>query len=71
MKILGGTLMALSGLFLLVSATLQTNLVVYKLLIARSQLLWGDRVHSFYQAIGTILVILGLLWASGVIWSKA
>jgi uncharacterized membrane protein len=71
MEILWGTLMALSGLFLLVSATLQTNLVIYQLLVARSQILWGDYVHFFYQVIGAILMILGLLWASGVIWHKA
>ncbi|PSN11539.1 hypothetical protein C7271_24490 [filamentous cyanobacterium CCP5] len=71
MAILWGTVMALLGLFLLVSATLQTNFVLYQLLVARSQLLWGIHVHLFYQAIGAILVILSLLWASGVIWGKA
>ncbi len=71
MAILWGTVMALLGLFLLVSATLQTNFVLYQLLVARSQLLWGNHVHLFYQVIGAILVILGLLWASGVIWGKA
>lgn len=71
MEILWGTLMVLSGLFLLASATLRTNFVVYQLLVARSQLLWGDHVHLFHQFAGAILVILGLLWAAGMIWNKA
>lgn len=71
MEILWGALMALVGLFLLVSAALRTNLVIYQLLVARSQILWGDHVHLFHQFVGAILMILGLLWASGVIWRKA
>lgn len=68
MSLLWGIVMALVGLFLLVSATLRTNFVVYRLLVARSRLLWRDRVHLFHQVVGAILVVLGLLWASGVIW---
>jgi hypothetical protein len=68
MKILWGITMALVGLFLLVSATLRTDFVVYRLLVARSRLLWRKKVHLFYQIVGAILVILGLLWAFGVIW---
>jgi hypothetical protein len=71
MEIFWGSFMALVGLFLLVSATLRTNLVIYQLLVARSQILWGNHVHLFHQSVGVILMILGLLWASGVIWKKA
>ncbi|PIX48185.1 MAG: hypothetical protein CO096_05285 [Armatimonadetes bacterium CG_4_9_14_3_um_filter_66_14] len=66
-----GILMALVGSFLLVSATLRTDFVVYRLLVARSRLLWRDRVHPFHQAVGAILVVLGLLRAFGVIWRGA
>ena len=69
MEILWGILMALVGVFLLVSATLRSDFVVYRLLAARSRLLWGERVHRFYQVVGAILVVLGLLWASGIIWA--
>jgi len=68
MELLWGISMALVGLFLLVSATLRTDFVVYRLLVARSRLLWRDRVHLFHQVVGAILMVLGLLWASGVIW---
>jgi hypothetical protein len=69
MEILWGISMALVGVFLLVSATLRSDFVVYRLLAARSSLLWGERVHRFYQGVGAILVVLGLLWASGIIWA--
>ena len=71
MELLWGILMALVGSFLLVSATLRNDFVVYRLLVARSRLLWHDRVHLFHQVVGAILVVLGLLWASGVIWRGA
>lgn len=71
MHILYGTLMALIGLLLLVSATLRSEFVVYRLLVARSRLLWRDQVHRFYQVVGVILVALGLLWACGTIWKEA
>ena len=68
MHILFGSLMALIGLFLAVSATLRSDLVIYRLLVARSRILWRDRVHLFHQVVGAILVVVGLLWACGVIW---
>ena len=68
MHILYGILMALIGLFLVVSATLQSDFIIYRLLVARSRLLWRDRVHLFHQVVGAILVVLGLLWACRVIW---
>ena len=71
MHIFYGILMALIGLFLFVSATLRSDFIIYRLLVARSRLLWRDRVHLFHQVVGAILVALGLLWASGVIWRGA
>lgn len=68
MHILYGILMALIGLFLVVSATLQSDFIIYRLLVARSRLLWRDRVHLFHQVVGAILVVLGLLWVCRVIW---
>ncbi len=68
MHILYGTLMALMGLFILLSALRQSDFIVYRLLVARSRLLWGHQVHRFLQIVGAILVVLGLLWACGIIW---
>ena len=63
-----GTLMAIIGLFMLVCGTVKSDFVVYRLLVARSRLLWGDAVHRFFQVSGVIVAVLGILWASGVIW---
>jgi len=67
-EILWGTLMAIVGASLAVCATVRSELVAYRLLVARSRLLWRDRVHVFHQVVGGILTVLGGLWASGVIW---
>jgi len=63
-----GTLMAIIGLFMLVCGTVKSDFVVYRLLVARSRILWGDAVHRFFQVSGLIVAVLGILWASGVIW---
>lgn len=63
-----GTLMAIIGLFMLVCGTVKSDYVVYRLLVARSRILWGDAVHRFFQVSGLIVAALGILWASGVIW---
>ena len=70
MHVLWGTLMAAVGLFMLVSGTLKSEFIIYRLMVQRSRILWGqgDAVHRFYQVSGLIIVILGTLWASGVIW---
>ena len=68
MNMLWGVLMAIIGLFMLVCGTVKSDFVVYRLLVARSRLLWGDAVHRFFQVSGVIVAVLGILWASGVIW---
>ena len=68
MNVLWGLVMATIGGLFFFWARSQSESVVYRLLAARSRILWGDRVHSFYQVVGAVLVVLGLLWAIGVIW---
>ena len=70
MNVFWGLLMAAAGLFMLVSGTIKSEFAVYKLLVARSRIVWGegDAVHRFYQVSGLILVVLGALWAAGIIW---
>ena len=71
MNVIWGAAMATFGLFMLICGTMKSQLVVYQLLVARSRLLWGegDAVHRFYQVVGIVLLILGGLWAAGVIWN--
>ena len=62
--------MSAIGMFMLVCGTLKTDLIVYRLLVARSRIVLGegDAVHRFYQVVGIILFVLGILWALGMIW---
>lgn len=69
MHIIFGLLMAAIGLFMLVCGTTKTEFIVYRLMVARSRILWGDAVHRFYQVSGLIVMILGTLWALGIIWN--
>ena len=61
-------LTAIIGLSMLVCGTMKSDIFVYRLLVARSRILWGDAVHRFFQVSGVIVAVLGILWASGVIW---
>lgn len=64
-----GILMAAAGAFLLVCGTMKSDFVIYRLLVARARLLWGDgdAVHRSHQLSGACVLVLGILWALGVI----
>lgn len=72
MRVFWGSLMAVIGLLMLAAGTAKSKFIVYRLLVARSKILWGegDAVHRFYQVSGLILVIVGALWATGFIWAR-
>ena len=65
MHILWGILMILAGLFLLISDRSKSSFIIYRLLVYRSRILWGENVHRFYQVAGTIVIVVGVLVASG------
>ena len=69
MNVLFGVVMAVMGGAFVCWGSTKSEFVVYRLLAARSRLLWGERVHRFYQVVGVALIVLGLLWALGVIWN--
>jgi uncharacterized membrane protein len=71
MDTLWGTLMVAAGLFMLVCGTMKSEFIIYRLMVARSRIVWGegDAVHRFYQVSGLIIIVLGVLWALGIIWS--
>ncbi len=70
MNMIWGLAMAAVGLFMLICGSMKSEFFIYKLLVERSRMAWGegDAVHRFYQVVGLILVVLGGLWAAGVIW---
>lgn len=70
----GGAAMAvIGGLFLISSITALITgktLPVYSLFAEKSRLLWKDKVHYFYVFVGITLLVLGILFATGVIGKK-
>ena len=55
------------GTFLLVSAIRKSEFVVYRLLVAKSRILWRDHVHRFHQVAGVMVIVFGILVMLGVI----
>jgi len=65
---LWGILMIAVGLFMLICGLIKSDFIVYRLMTARSKLLWGENVHRFYQVVGAIVIVIGILAVLGVIW---
>ena len=70
MNMLWGFLMAAAGVFMLICGTTKSEFIIYRLMVARSRILWGDAVHRFHQVCGVVIATLGILWAFGVIWNR-
>lgn len=56
MNYLWGALILLFGLFMFISALRKSEFIIYRLMVARSKMLWGENVHSFYIVVGVILM---------------
>jgi len=67
MHLLWGILIVLAGLFLLVCGRLKSDFFFYRLIVARSKILWGDNTHRFHQIVGAIVIVVGVLVAVGYI----
>lgn len=67
MHLFWGVLMMAVGLFLIVCASLKSEFVIYRLLVARSRLLWKEKVYVFHQVSGALVMLYGLLVALKVI----
>jgi len=55
------------GLFLFVSGTMKSQFIVYRLLVPRAKILWGEQVHGFHQVAGILVIAFGILFVVGVI----
>jgi len=62
MNIVWGSLMLLVGLFIFISAIRKSEFIIYKLLVARSKILWGDKAHTFLAVIGVLIMGLSSLF---------
>jgi hypothetical protein len=58
--------MVAAGLFMFVCGSSKSEFIIYRLMAARSRILWGDNVHRFYQITGTIVIVFGVLITLGV-----
>ena len=67
MHILWGILIVLAGLFLFICGRLKSDFIVYRLIVYRSKILWGDNVHRFHQVAGATVIVFGVLVAVGYI----
>jgi hypothetical protein len=56
-----------AGLFLLVCGSLKSDFTIYRVLVARSKILWGQHVYRFHQVTGVIVIVFGALVALGYI----
>jgi len=67
MHILWGSLVTAVGLFMVICASTKSEFVIYRLMVARSRILWGEKVHRFSQVAGTMVILFGALVALGYI----
>ncbi len=49
------------GALLVIAALTRTEFVIYRLLVARSRMLWKNRVYGFHVVAGTMCIIAGIL----------
>lgn len=67
MHLLWGILIVIAGLFLLISGSLKSEFFLYRLLVARSRILWGEHTHRFHQIAGVMVIVFGIVVALGYI----
>jgi hypothetical protein len=67
MHIVWGIMIMAAGLFMLICGSLKSKFIIYRLMVARSKILWGENVHRFYQITGAIVIVFGALVALGYI----
>ncbi len=59
MNIIWGLIISMVGALFITWGRTKSDFGLYRLLVARSRILWGDRVHSFYQIVGAVMFIAG------------
>jgi hypothetical protein len=67
MHVLWGVLIIIAGLLLLGWSSTRSDFVIYRLLYARSKILWGEKTYRFHQISGAIVIVFGIAVAIGVI----
>ena len=63
MNFIWGLIIAAVGALFITLGRTKSDFGLYRLLVARSRILWGDRVHDFYQVAGAIMIVVGAVIA--------
>ena len=63
MHLIWGILIVVAGLFLLIGGRLKSEFFIYRLIVARSKILWGENTHRFHQVAGALVIVVGVLVA--------
>lgn len=61
MNIVWGMVTVVIGLVLVRSSFRKSESIMYKLLVARSRMIWGKHSHKFLFFSGVLIVIVGIL----------
>lgn len=61
--LISGLAMIAVGALMVLGARRQSDFVAYRLIEARSRVLWGERVHAFLQLSGLLITLAGVLRA--------
>ena len=63
MNLAWGLILALIGVLFVIWGRTRSDFWVYRLLVARSRGLWGDRVHNVYQISGVLMIVVAAITA--------
>lgn len=63
MSVVWGLMIAAIGVLFIVWGRTRSEFVLYRPIVARSRLLWGDRVYAFHQVSGVLMIIAGAIIA--------
>lgn len=61
LNIFWGILMIAIGLFMVICGYRKSDFLLYRILVARSEKLWGRHVHTFYLIAGVLVCIAGVV----------
>ena len=53
--------MIIIGTFMLMGSLTRSNFILYKLLVARSKILWGKNVYKFHTISAVLIILVGIL----------
>lgn len=67
MNLIVGGLIIIAGPLLFIGGSMKSDFFIYRYMVARSKVLWGDRVYLFHQISGLIVMLFGSLVLLGYI----